>query len=149
MSDVQLPSNSVVVEVNGEPLMNPTPQEVARVIARQKCDDVFEANKERVAHFSRRIDERGLTGADVVIVVLVVDDTYGGLLADTLMPGQDWQAVRDRGEIPIARGLAVREGIEEAIGTFDPIAAAKMRSNPSAKLAVVVGAGIAEVYQAD
>jgi hypothetical protein len=91
------------------------------------CKRVLSANAERVEHFERRMVERGDDPTKVVIVVLDVDDVHGAALADALMPGHDWQAYRDRGERPIARGLAGREGITGAIEQIDPSAAAQLR----------------------
>lgn len=59
-----------------------------------------------VEHFARRITERGDDASEVVIAVLNVNDPHGAEIADMLMPGHDWQSIRDRGEIPVARGLA-------------------------------------------
>src|SRR6185436_4774477 len=50
--------------------------------------------------------------AVAVVVLLNVDDVHGGPIADMLMPGHNWQEIRDRGEVPFARGLAMRSGIQ-------------------------------------
>ena len=104
-----------------------------------------DANRDRVAWFRRRALERGLAPCEVVIVLLAVDDHNGAALADVLMPGHDWQAYRDRGEAPVARGLAGRDGIQQALELIDGEAAEKLRT--ATKLAVVVvDRGVAEVF---
>ncbi|TSC69826.1 MAG: hypothetical protein G01um101470_953, partial [Parcubacteria group bacterium Gr01-1014_70] len=107
----------------------------------------FELNADRVAHFKRRLTERGMTADQAVIVLLNVDDVHGGPLADALMPGYNWQEIRDRGEIPFARGLAMREGIQRALGTFDKEAAEKLQGMTDVAV-VIVDHGVAEVFAA-
>jgi hypothetical protein len=119
---------------------------VIRAVNKYNCRALFDANRERVEYFARRAAERGMSGADVVIVLLNVDDPYGAAIAELLMPNHNWQSYRDRGEIPVARGLAGREGIFEAVGAFDLDAAEKMRLSPNKLLVVTVDYGVAEVY---
>ena len=88
-----------------------------------------------------------MTAKQAVIVLLSVDDVHGGPLADVLMPGFNWQEIRDRGEVPFARGLAMREGIQKALGTFDKEAAKKLRGMNDVAV-VVVDHGVAEVFAA-
>ena len=78
----------------------------AAMIGAVACVNLLAANSERVEHFARRIVERGDDPAEVVITVINVDDPNGGQIADMVMPGHDWQSIRDRGETPVARGLA-------------------------------------------
>ncbi|HEA84359.1 MAG TPA: hypothetical protein ENI04_00005 [Candidatus Wildermuthbacteria bacterium] len=63
------------------------------------------------------------------------------------MPGHNWQEIRDQDEVPFARGLAMREGIQEALGTFDDEAAAKLQDMIDVAV-VVVDYGVAEVFTA-
>ncbi|KKT17798.1 MAG: hypothetical protein UV98_C0001G0001, partial [Parcubacteria group bacterium GW2011_GWB1_43_6] len=62
-------------------------------------------------------------------------------------PGHNWQEIRDKGEVPFARGLAMREGIQEVLGTFDKEAATKLQSMRDVAV-VVVDHGVAEVFTA-
>ncbi|TAL42612.1 MAG: hypothetical protein EPN91_07910 [Salinibacterium sp.] len=111
------------------------------------CRELYTQNAERIAHFAGRAKVLGRGGGDIVIVILVVDDRFGGPLASQLMPGHDWQAYRDRGEAPIARGLAERGGIEDALGMIN--ADARHRLLSMTELAVVVVAGeTADVFAA-
>lgn len=137
-----------VTEVEGRTvLVDPDAVAVMRAVGKHNCRATFEIGTERVAHFARRIKERGLTAADVVIVLINVDDPHGSELAEVLMPSTDWQAIRDRGEVPFARGLASREGIQEALGLFDPEAAEKLRAWEGVAV-VVVDHGVAEIFPA-
>jgi len=73
--------------------------------------DLFQANAERIQHFKQRVEELGRSGEDTVVTLLNVDDPMGNILADFLMPEYDWQRYRDAGEVPVARGLAAKDGI--------------------------------------
>ena len=139
---------AVVREVGGQLVLD-DPDAVALIHAVNKlnCRNTLELNADRVEYFKRRMTERGMTASDAVIVILNVDDVYGGLLADVLMPGFDWQEIRDRGEIPFARGIAMREGIQEALGAFDKETATKLRDMTDAAV-VIVDHGVAEVFAA-
>jgi hypothetical protein len=108
------------------------------------CRQFLDARAERVQHFKNRVRERGDDPAEVLIVVLDVDDPFGGALAAALMPAYDWNPIRERGEKPVALGLARREGIQEAIDHFDKTAGATLRSI-SGLAVVAVAHGAVEV----
>ena len=127
--------------------LTPTEAGVLRAVNKHNCRALFSLNAERVQHFTARAVARGLTSADVVIVLINVDAPYGSTLADALMPGHDWQAYRDRGETPVARGLAGREGIAEAVRFIDPATADKLAAM-SGLAVVVVDCGTVEVFPA-
>lgn len=136
-------TRAVVREIDGKLVLDdPDALGVIRAVEKHNCRLLFDANRERIDHFIERA--RVLGQADVVIVILNVDDVHGGPIAELLMPGHDWQAYRDRGEIPIARGLAGRGGIEDAIRFFDEEAADKLRDMDALSV-VVVDRGVAEV----
>ena len=86
---------------------------VILAVGKHNCRSTFVLNTDRVEHFKHRMVDRGMTATDAVIVLLNVDDVHGGPLADILMPGFNWQEIRDRGEVPFARGIVMREGIQE------------------------------------
>jgi len=139
---------AVVREIDGQLVLNdPVAVGVIHAVSKHNCRSTLELNADRVEHFKGRLADRGLTASDAVIVLLNVDDGHGGPLADILMPGHNWQEIRDRGEVPFARGLAMREGIQEALGTFDEEAAAKLRDMTNVAV-VVVDHGVAEVFTA-
>jgi hypothetical protein len=139
---------AVVREVDGQLVLDdPVAVAVIQAVDKVNCRNTFEMNTERVVHFKRRVTERGMTAFDVVIVILNVDDVHGGPIAEKLMPGFNWQEIRDRGEIPFARGLAGRNGIQEVLGIFDKNAAEKLGKMTDVAV-VVVDYGVAEVFQA-
>jgi hypothetical protein len=102
-------------------------------------------NVERVIHFKQRLADRNLDASQAVIVILNVDDEKGAILADALMPGQNWQEFRDRGEVPFARGLATRPGVQEYLDAIDKEAAAKLKEMTHVAV-VVIDHGVAEVF---
>jgi membrane carboxypeptidase/penicillin-binding protein PbpC len=64
-----------------------------------------------------------------------------------LMPDYDWQQYRDKGETPFARGLALKDGIQEYLEYIDKQAADKLREMSDLAV-VVIDFGVAEVYPA-
>lgn len=146
--DVAGPPMAIVRKI-GDQLVLEDPVAVAVIgaVAKHNCKGTLELNADRVEHFKRRLAERGETSADAVIVLLKVDDPNGGMLAEMLMPGYNWQEYRDRGEVPFARGLARRDGIQAALNIFDKDAAEKLRSMREVAV-VVVDHGVAEIFAA-
>ena len=139
---------AVVHEIDGKLVLDdPDAVAVIHAVEKHNCRNTLEMNADRVEHFKRRLAERGMTAGQAVIVLLNVDDVHGGPLADVLMPGVNWQEIRDRGEVPFARGLAMREGIHEALGIFDKEAVVKLQSMTEVAV-VVVDHGVAEVFPA-
>lgn len=139
---------ATIREVDGHLVLDdPDALAVMRAVNKHNCLNTLRLNADRIEHFKRRLEERGMTASDAVIVLLNVDDAFGGPLADKLMPGFNWQEIRDRGEVPFARGLAGREGIQEAIGIFDKEAAEKLQAMTDVTV-VVVDHGVAEVFAA-
>lgn len=139
---------AVVREIDGQLVLDdPVAMAVVSAVEKHNCRNTLELNMDRVVHFKQRVVECGLTAANAVIVLLNVDDVHGGPLAETLMPGFNWQEIRDRGKVPFARGLAVREGIQEALQLFDKEAADKLRKMTDLAV-VVVDHGVAEVFSA-
>jgi hypothetical protein len=132
-------------------LDDPTALGMISAIEKHNCRRTFETQKDRVRHFTQRIVERGASPKDVVIVIINVDDAHGGPLADLLMPGSGamWQKMREESQIPFARGLALREGIQDFLALFDKEAADSLLSLPETELAVVVvDYGVAEIFVA-
>lgn len=133
---------------NGEMiLVDPEGYGVMMAVAKHNCSLTLEANADRVAHFRNRAIELGRTSDDVVIVIANVDDTHGNILADALMPGFDWQSIRDQGQVPFARGLAGRDGVQGFLKLVDGQADQKLSQFKSNELAVVVvDHGTCEVF---
>ena len=147
MTDDQEP-RATVREIDGELVLDdPDAVAMIRAVGKHNCKNTLLLNQKRVEHFVQRIPERGLTGMDAVIVFVNVDDAQGGPIANGLMPGANWQEIRDRGEIPFARGLAVRQGIQASLALFDPEAAEKLAAIAGIAV-VVIDYGVAEVWEA-
>lgn len=70
----------------------------------------------------------------------------GGPLAESLMPDHDWQQYRDLGQVPMARGLAVREGIQNLLDLLDKEAGEKLRAITTGVAVIVMDFGVAEVF---
>jgi len=140
--------HATVREVDGQLVLDdPDAMAMIGAIGKHNCKNTLQINADRVAHFKQRLEDRGMTPEQGVIVLLNVDDVHGGPLADMLMPGHNWQEIRDRGEVPFARGLAMRDGIQEILDTFDKNAAEKLRDMTTVAV-VVVDHGVAEVFAA-
>lgn len=148
LSNPELEGAAIVKEVDGQLVLHdPIAAAVIGAVGKHNCRSTLELNADRVIHFKQRLSYHGLTAADAVIVLLNVDDPNGAALADILMPGYNWQEIRDRGEVPFARGLAMREGIEEALSLFDKEAAEKLHGMTEVAV-VVVDHQVAEVFPA-
>lgn len=115
--------------------------------AKAQCAKTLALNAQRVPHFVVRVAEKQLNIAEVVIVLINVDDVHGGPLADLLMPGHDWQSIRDQDQVPFARGLALRKGIQEALHLIDEEAALALQGMKNLPV-VVIDYGVAQVYDA-
>lgn len=139
---------AVVREFDGQLILDdPDAVAVFHAVSKHNCRTTLEMQAERVAHFKNRATVLGKSPDDVVIVLVNVDDVHGGQLADLLIPGCDWQAIRDQGEVPFARGLAARSGMQEILATFDQDAASKLLAM-SELAVVVVDHDVAEVFPA-
>jgi len=139
---------AVVREVDGQLVLDdPYAVAVIKAVEKHNCRNTLELNVDRVAHFKQRLMDRNMSADEAVIVVINVDDIHGGPLADALMPGHNWQEIRDRGEVPFARGLAMRDGIQEFLEHFDCEAATKLKEITDIAV-VVIDRGVAEVFPA-
>lgn len=140
--------SAVVREIGGQLVLDdPVAVAMINAVEKHNCCNTLELNIDRVEHFKQRLTERGMTPDQAVIVILNVDDVHGGPIAEMLMPGHNWQEIRDRGEVPFARGLAMRNGIQGALEIFDQDAATKLQ-NMNDVAVVVVDHGVAEVFKA-
>lgn len=128
---------------------DPVALDVISAVEKHNCRATLSANMESATRFLNRVHQRGDSSNDVVIVILNVDDVHGGPMAEALMPGYNWQPIRDEGQIPFARGLAGRGFIQEALGFFDQDASDKLMALDSGFAIVVVDHGVAEVFMAE
>lgn len=131
------PTAHVVSGPRGLVLVDPDAAALVLTVRDINCREVLRAQIDRVRHFERRIAERGLSAASVLIVLINVDTTYGGPLADSLMPGADWSEVRARGETPFARGIVERDGMQVWLDKTGLPAAAKLRGIDGGAVLVV------------
>ena len=115
-------------------------------IMKNNCRLTYEAQKDRVQHFVTRIQQLRLDPKDVVIVLINVDDVHGKDLAEALMPGHNWDEMRKLGQIPFARGLAEKSGIEDVLEVIDPRISYHLK-NIKGIAVVVVDHGTADVYE--
>lgn len=137
-----------VREVNGKLVLDdPDALAVARAVAKHNCRATLDVQIDRVRHFKKRMAELNRTAEEVVIVLINVDATFGADLANALMPGHDWQQYRDRGEVPFARGLAGREGLQRCLDVIDNDASKKLCDLVGLAV-VVVDRGTVEVFAA-
>jgi len=140
--------SAVVSKIDGQLVLDdPVAVAMVSAVSKQNCKNTLEINADRVVHFKKRITERGMTASKVVIVLLNVNDVHGGPLAEVVMPGYDWQKIRNRGETPFARGLVARDFIQDALEMFDKVAAEKLKKMTEVAV-VVVDHGVAEVFVA-
>lgn len=108
---------------------------------------MWEANRGRLSELAARAGAKGHAAKDILIVCIDVDTSWRDVV-DELMPGYDWQAYRDRGELPIARGSVMRAGFGDYLCAAVPDIAHLIRSAPPPGMwhAVVMTAGNATVY---
>lgn len=135
-----------VVTLDGQLVLDdPDALACIQAVEKHNCVATFQGHIDRIRHFTTRIEARGLNPHDHCIVVINVDDEHGGPIAERLMPGTDWQPMRDAGQVPFARGIVVRAGLIEVLELFDTDAAEALRSAP-AFAAVVIDYGVAAVF---
>lgn len=120
---------------------------MVRAIDKHSCLLLRDANVERLAYFAERMRVRGDDPKDVCITCIDANDAVGRPLAELLMPPEALQAIRDAGQHPVARGLASRPGLVDAVACFDAEAAEKLRSLEG-PVVLVVTRGVAEVFPA-
>ncbi len=148
VEDSDATGGAVIREVDGQLVLDdPVALALVRGIGKSNCRKTLEMNADRVEHFKRRLMERGMAPDQAVIVLLNVDDIHGGPLAEILMPGQNWQEVRDKEQVPFVRGLAMRDGIQKVLHEFDKEAAKKL-NDMNGVAVVVVDYGVADVFTA-
>ena len=146
MENVQKDHQAYVTIVDGKTvLIDPAGYALMQAVNKSNCESTYLAQIERVQHFKNRIAEKKLDPKTVVITLINVDSPYGYEIAEALMPGHDWQQYRDKGEIPFARGLAMKNGMIEMIALFDKEASEKINKIEGVPV-VVVDHSVAEVF---
>lgn len=139
-----------ITEVDGElVLVDPIACAVIEVIQNHNktlCKETLEQQKDRVRYFAKRVRDLRKNPSEVIITLLNVDDPQGGVVAEILMPGYNWQPYYDRGEIPFARGLAGRAGIQNILDEISPVEGQKLRDAELVNAVVVMDHGEIAVF---
>lgn len=117
-----------------------------RDISYENCKKVFELNAESVERFKSRFTKGVYNSSEYCIVIIQVDDPYGGPISDVLMPDCNWQSLRDQGLEPMARGIADRAFMRSAIAAFDQEAVSDQDMLKDDLIAIVVAQGVARVF---
>ena len=99
----------------------------------------YNQNRERLLEFAAKAAKRG-DGA--VVVCIDVDDPKWTALAEALMPGHDWDEYRARGEKPVARGIAMRTGMQEIIADEYPAAGQLKTPTEGVNILVFAAGGV-------
>lgn len=115
--------------------------------------ELMELNRSRLEELAyRAIHYKYMKPKDFFVICIHVDDLAWTDLVEELMPGQDWQAYRDRGEIPVVRGSVWRKSVGGYLGQVCP-AIRPVLGNPDVSeqivQAVVLAAGGASVYEVE
>lgn len=137
-----------VRDIDGQLVLDdPMAVAVARATGKYNCWMSLVGHLERVMHFRQRIADCHFDPIECVIVIIHVDDTdVTKKMADDLLPGHDWQAIRDLGQTPFARGLADRGYIQAVLDMYDTEAAEKLRNFKDVVVTVMFNFGVAEVF---
>lgn len=126
-------------------LIDPVGYALIQAVNKSNCEITYLSEIEKIQHFKNRITEKQLDPNSVVITIINVDSPYGPEITEALMPGYDWQQYRDKGEIPFARGLAMKEGMIEMIAFFDKEASEKITLMKEIPV-VVIDYGVVEIF---
>jgi hypothetical protein len=140
-----------VFEIDGKLVLDdPEALAMIRGVAKHNCRLTFEGQNERVIYFKRRMRMLDHNPNNVIIVLLNVDDPNGGKLAEILMPGHksSWQAFRDAGQVPFARGLATRAGVQELVMVLDKETGEKLAAMVDKVAVIVMDHGVVEAFEA-
>lgn len=110
---------------------------------------LFQQNHARLEQLAyRAVNELNLAPYSVFVICIDVDDPAWTELVDQLMPGFNWQQIRDKGQKPIARGIVEAQSTIEYIGeTVPDIQNAVSAINIDGKvISIAMTAGGASVY---
>lgn len=116
-----------------------------KIVAREA---LWRLNRERLAELAwRALHVKKMKPEDFLIVCIDVDDPAWTDLVDALMPEHDWDAYRQRGEAPVARGSVERASVGEYLSRVIPGIAGRLRNPDEGEIQVVVlAAGGGSIY---
>jgi hypothetical protein len=107
---------------------------------------LFRVNARRLAELAHRALLRGMSTRDFAVVCIDVDDPDWHDLACYLMPENDWDEIRSRGDRPVARGTVTRSIAEYVSLVCPDVADALRRPLPDGlALVYVLGDGGCDV----
>jgi len=106
----------------------------------------FMLNHDRIEYFLARMDEINLSPDEYCVIIACVDDENGSAIADVLMPGYDWQSIRDLGQVPFARGFAKKDFLIHALEFINPVAAEELKNIKGKKVTIVIDCNTADIY---
>lgn len=145
---------ATVREIDGQLVLDdPDSIAVITAIERENVRQLIASpeQRDRIAHFVKRIavraPELGLQEHELTVVHLCVDDPNGAALADELMPGHDWNGIRAAGQVPYARWIAVRDGLQALLDEVFPGIAPTLREIPGIAV-VAMDRGVVAVFAA-
>jgi hypothetical protein len=126
-----LPDGTLVLD-------DPVALAVMRVLDRRNCRQRLVDHAEAIIRFRQRIEDRGMSAATAIIVLVCADSNLGPELADVLGMPEGWdQPFREKGELPFARGIAHRAGMQDILDQIDPDAGNQLRNAPGLCVLVV------------
>ncbi len=128
-------------------LRDPHALAVIHAVERENCRRIL-VNEfmEPLQRFAMRMRERGLTMAQAMLVSFNVDEPVGAAFADEMMPGYAWDEIRAKGQVPYARGIAMRDGLQEVLDANFPHAGASLRAITEDVAILVADRGIVTVF---
>ncbi|MDO8617510.1 MAG: hypothetical protein Q7N87_01300 [Candidatus Uhrbacteria bacterium] len=110
--------------------------------------EAFEENQIRLEQFAHRILLAGRSLREMVVVCIDANADCWKFLVEMLMPGHDWQSIRDQGAHPFARGSQERKFVYEVLIRTCPDVAFAIKNPPPAGLtyAVIFGENGVSIY---
>lgn len=121
MKNIPRDAREVYLNERGEPIAY-CPNESLGIADMERAL-FYHANEERLLQLAQRAEEK--TQAEGVcygVICIDVDDPTFLDIVEALIPGHDWQAYRDQGQRPCARGVLVDELLRALVDDFFPAA---------------------------
>jgi hypothetical protein len=107
-------------------------------VAAEFRNNMYANSMSRLQHIAwRALNVLGKRNSEFVVICIQVDSPWRDLV-DLLMPGYDWQSIRDKREEPIARGSAGWSICEIVAERLPDIAAVVLEVPPEGKVKVIV-----------
>ena len=149
MSEIPKDAREFYCNEEGEPIAF-CPKESLGITDIERAQ-FFEINKKRLGEMAVRAREKAKEeGTEQCVVCIDVDDPTWAPLVEMLMPGHGphWQAFRDRGEKPVARGVVPLAPIEGIVNEMYPAAGEFHKNNGIINIVVFAAGGAAIIGDA-